>query len=73
MKVTVPEELSLVGFDNIRYLDETPWDLTTVAQDFETISRGSVSMLVDMIEKGENAYPRDLIVPTTFLEGNTVR
>jgi len=73
MKVTVPEELSLVGFDNIKYLEETPWDLTTVAQDFETISRSSVSMLVDMIEKGEDSHPRDLIVPTTFLEGNTVR
>jgi len=73
LKISVPRELSLVGFDNLKYLDETPWKLTTVAQDFKTIASGCVSILVDMIEKGTGDQVSDLIVPTSFLEGNTVR
>lgn len=70
--VAVPEELSLVGFDNLRYFKDAETELTTVAQDFETIARTSISMLLDKIE-GKNSIPMDdVIIPTTFLEGNTV-
>lgn len=70
--IRLPDELSLVGFDNMRYLADTSWRLTTVAQDFETIARESVSILIDMIEKGEEGADRSLVVPTRLIEGNTV-
>jgi GntR family transcriptional regulator of arabinose operon len=72
LNISVPEELSLVGFDNLKYMDDTSWKLTTVAQDFESIARGCVSILVDMIEKGVETHVEDMIVPTRFLKGNTL-
>ena len=68
----IPDELSLVGFDNMRYLADTSWRLTTVAQDFPTIARESVSLLIDMIEGGEHVGGKSLIVPTSLIRGNTV-
>jgi GntR family transcriptional regulator, arabinose operon transcriptional repressor len=72
LHISVPKELSLVGFDNLRYFNDTAIELTTVAQDFETIARSSVDALISKIESRKDLRIEDLIVPTTFLEGNTV-
>lgn len=72
LNISVPEELSLVGFDNLRYFNDSVIELTTVAQDFETIARSSVDALISKIEGRKDLRLEDMIVPTTFLEGNTV-
>lgn len=72
LKISVPEEISLVGFDNLKYFNDTTIELTTVAQDFETIARSSVDSLIRKIESRKDLLLEDLIIPTTFLEGNTV-
>jgi len=72
LHIRVPEDLSLVGFDNLRYLTDSSIDLTTVAQDFETIARASVSILMKKIENKKSMDVEDFIVSTTLLEGNTV-
>ena len=72
LQIPIPQRLSLVGFDNLRYFNDTVVELTTVAQDFETIARSSVSILIEKIESRKELRIEDLIVPTTFLKGNTV-
>lgn len=69
--LSIPEDLSLVGFDNLKYFSDIKLELTTVAQDFEAIARGCVSLLLEIIEKGAEE-PRSIVIPTTFREGMTV-
>ncbi|MBI9101769.1 MAG: GntR family transcriptional regulator [Spirochaetales bacterium] len=71
--LSVPEDLSIAGFDNMRYFSESNVELTTEAQDYEAICRGCVSLLLEIIEKGPEHEPEPLIIPTTFIPGNTVR
>lgn len=70
--LSIPGELSLVGFDNLKYFNDKDIELTTVAQDFKTIARSSVDALIARIENRGSQSDEDLIIPTTFLEGNTV-
>ncbi|RKX89753.1 MAG: hypothetical protein DRP70_02830 [Spirochaetes bacterium] len=75
MGVGVPERLSIVGFDHMRYLSELGLDLTTVAQDYERLGQESVSLLVRLVENPD--IPReeitlDITVPTRFVAGSTV-
>ena len=72
LNIEVPQDLSLVGFDNLKYLSDTRWQLTTVAQDFESLARNSVDILINMIHNGPKDPPENCTVPTSFLEGNTV-
>lgn len=68
----IPEQLSLVGFDNLKAFSEIDIDLTSIAQDFKMIAETCVSTVVDIIEKGQPEEPVDVVVPTSFVEGGTV-
>lgn len=61
---TVPEDVSVVGFDGVdisRYMIPR---LTTVEQPVEEIARRSVNLLLDMMEK--DAAPRHILVEAAF-------
>src|SRR6476661_6193023 len=49
-RVTVPDELSIVGFDNIDIAAYTIPPLTTVSQEGAEMGRRAASLLLDMIE-----------------------
>jgi len=70
--LSVPGDLSIAGFDNMKYFSDSDIELTTEAQDYEAISRGCVSLLMDIIEQGPEHEPESLVIPTTFIPGNTV-
>ena len=61
----VPEDVSLVGFDDIEFCQYTTPPLTTVRQDREAMGRGAVQRLVAMVEDKEEISP--LIVPTQLV------
>ena len=61
---SVPEDLSVVGFDGIDIGRFTLPRLTTVEQPVEEIARRSVNLLLDMMEKG--AAPRHILVEASF-------
>ena len=48
----VPEDVSLVGFDDIADAAEFRPPLTTVRQDFDILGRRAVAALVEAIEGG---------------------
>ncbi|MFL0246396.1 LacI family DNA-binding transcriptional regulator [Candidatus Clostridium stratigraminis] len=64
----IPEDLSVVGFDNLRVSGLTSPSLTTIEQDRETIGKKAADTLIKLIENRpieedlENRVPTKLIV-----------
>jgi len=61
----VPDDVSLIGFDDIEFCHYTTPPLTTVRQDRVAMGRGAVQRLVAMIEGTEETSP--LILPTQLV------
>ena len=67
---TVPEDVSVVGFDGVDISRFTLPRLTTVEQPVDEIARRSVNLLLDMMEKG--AAPRHILVDAAFRKRESV-
>ena len=67
---SVPEDVSVVGFDGIDLSRFTIPRLTTVEQPVDEIALRSVNMLLDMMEKG--AAPRHITVKAVFRSRDSV-
>ena len=69
--VSVPEELSVVGFDNIRECEKFVPALTTIKQD----NRQRASLAVKMLKQLRTGDCRDknVILPVTLIERDSVR
>jgi len=67
----VPEDVSLIGFDDITLCQYTAPQLTTVRQDREAVGRGAVARLIDLIERAEEVSP--LILPTQLVVRKSTR
>ena len=72
MGLTIPENLSIAGFDNMKYLADSNLELTTEAQDYEAITRDCVSLLMDIIENGPGKEPKSIKIPTTYIAGSSI-
>lgn len=58
MGMNVPEDVSIVGFDDITLASYVTPELTTVAQDMELIGYESAKLLSEIIQKEEKDYHR---------------
>jgi DNA-binding LacI/PurR family transcriptional regulator len=58
MGVKVPQELSVIGFDNLRLIEHLPVALTTVDQPKLEMGRRASEMLFERIEMGDCGPPR---------------
>jgi LacI family transcriptional regulator len=65
--VQVPEQLSVVGFDNVHFAGLARIALTTVAQPLDDLARTGVEMLVERIRGGDGGPPRHLSLPTDLV------
>ncbi|MBO0777457.1 MAG: LacI family DNA-binding transcriptional regulator [Ktedonobacteraceae bacterium] len=63
--IRVPEQMSVIGFDNIDLSQDTDPPLTTVQQNKQAISEGAVARLLQLI-RGEEA-PAPLVVSTKLI------
>ena len=70
MNRSVPENVSVIGFDGVDIGRFTLPRLTTVEQPVEEIARRSVNLLLDMMEKG--AAPRHILVEAAFRRRESV-
>lgn len=50
MNISIPNDISLIGFDNIPVLDQMNLPLTTMEQDFYEIGRKAAEIIYDIIE-----------------------
>ena len=60
--VRVPRDLSVIGFDDIRFAAHMDPPLTTIAQPMREIGEGSVRMLVDILA-GRSIAPLSVTLP----------
>jgi LacI family transcriptional regulator len=69
--VRVPEDLSVVGFDDLR---PSAWEtvgLSTVHQPIARMAETAAHMLVERIERTHEGPPRDEVFPVSLVERNT--
>ncbi|HEY9524924.1 MAG TPA: substrate-binding domain-containing protein, partial [Thermopolyspora sp.] len=70
--VRVPEQVSLVGFDDIPESEFFSPPLTTIGQDFGAVGRHSIDVLLRQIEEtGAASYERFVIPPEIVLRAST--
>jgi DNA-binding LacI/PurR family transcriptional regulator len=68
----VPEDISLVGFDDIPEAAYFNPPLTTIRQDFGEVGRRSLALLLDQIESGERAAARHVVETTLIVRSSSV-
>jgi DNA-binding LacI/PurR family transcriptional regulator len=59
----VPEDVSVVGFDDIREAAYLTPPLATVHQPFDEVGRRSLQLLMEQIDAGERIQRRDIVSP----------
>jgi DNA-binding LacI/PurR family transcriptional regulator len=64
--VRVPEQVSVVGFDDIPESAYFSPPLTTIRQDFDAVGRHSIEVLIRQLDSGLEERER-LVVPPTFV------
>jgi len=67
----VPQDVSVVGFDDIPDSENFIPPLTTVRQDFSEVGRRSVTRLIGLIESRAQGVERSLIPPTLTIREST--
>jgi len=65
-RLRVPEDLSLVGFDGIRFADFCDPPLTTMVQPTVEIGAAAARMMIAMLN-GQEAAPEDIVLPASLL------
>lgn len=68
--IHVPEQISMVGFDNLDSNMMSLWPLTTIAQDRERIGRTAADLLFRQIT-GQDIETRQLRLPVQLVERTT--
>lgn len=71
-RVRVPEELSVVGFDDNPVAAQARIPLTTVRQPLDEMGRLGMDTLVQQI-RGKRKHPVKLLLPTTLVERESCR
>ena len=67
----IPEDLSIVGFDNLKYTGSISPALTTIEQDRKTIGLSACDTLVKLIENDTLEIPCEVRIPTKLIVRNT--
>src|SRR4051794_24619001 len=62
-KMRIPDDLSVVGVDDIRYARYTDPPLTTVAQPMREMGEGAVRVLLGIIEGGDTSPLEQVRLP----------
>lgn len=65
--VEIPENVSVMGFDNTIFATLSPVPVTSVAQNIPQIAKQATDLLIDIIS-GEKPSTADILIPTTIFE-----
>lgn len=68
----IPEDLQIIGFDDIPQAQWLSYELTTFRQDFDRLAREAVKIIVEQI-KDENSSLVKLMIPVRLIERNTLQ
>ena len=70
--LSIPEDISIAGFDGVPLLQLCHPRLTTVSQNTRMIGEAAATKLIELIEKPSTTYPEILSVPCSLVEGETI-
>ncbi len=71
--LSVPDDISTVGYDGIYLSQVMAPRLTTYKQDTVTLGTAAANQLVDLIERPRTTLPQQVIVEGTLQEGRSVK
>lgn len=71
--ISVPDRLSLLGFDDIDYAALPKIGLTTLSQRTEALARTSVRLLLELIETGDSTEFTQRLLTPALIERTTCR
>ncbi|CAN5164246.1 LacI family DNA-binding transcriptional regulator [soil metagenome] len=70
--ITVPDDISIVGFDDLSWSEAATVPLTTVRQPREELGRRAVRMLLDEIDRGDaHEHRHELLAPELVVRAST--
>ena len=75
-KLRIPEELQVIGFDDIPHTEWLNYQLTSFQQDFSRLSGESVKIIVEHFVEHiaeQSASLVKLMIPIKFIERNTTK
>lgn len=72
LNIDVPNDLSIIGYDNIQLSALIEPKLTTIDQNMHLIGTNAASLVIDKI-KCKNEYSKKIILNNTLVERDTVR
>jgi LacI family repressor for deo operon, udp, cdd, tsx, nupC, and nupG len=70
-KMRIPDDLSVVGVDDIRYARYTDPPLTTVAQPMRQMGENAVRVLLDILNGGNGATEQVTLPHTLVVRAST--
>lgn len=62
--IRIPEDISIIGFDNLPFTGLPRIDLTTIDQSKNELAKSAVEILVGIIEKRNNGYVHRVLEPS---------
>lgn len=71
--LSIPEDISIVGYDGIRIGRHLEPQLTTLWQDTDQIGKKAAECLIDLIEHPKTTLPKQVVVTGEVFEGKSVR
>ena len=71
--LSVPEDISVAGFDGIELSQLMRPKLTTLRQDVKTLGQKAGGYLIERIERPTSEFPSEVLVPGLLIEGESVK
>lgn len=71
--VSIPEDVSIIAFDDYPYAALLAPPMTTIAQQTQAMGHAACDMLIDWLESGEAPEQRNVILPTHLVPRASVR
>lgn len=68
----IAEDISIISFDNLRYLDYFDPPITRIAQPLKGIGQSAVKILIGSIENGREIHSQILMSPT-LIKGKSIK
>jgi DNA-binding LacI/PurR family transcriptional regulator len=72
LNLKVPDDLSVVGFDGVSASRWFNYQLTTIQQPLEQLTKAAVDILIERIENPDSA-PESRVLSGTLIKGNSIK
>ncbi|MBQ9611749.1 MAG: LacI family DNA-binding transcriptional regulator [Lachnospiraceae bacterium] len=71
--LSIPDDISIAGYDGVRISQQIRPNLTTLAQDTKTMGKEAADKLIRLIEQPRTTLVETVLVPGHLLTGSTVK